>query len=30
MLPTWTLQAVLLALFVTAYHYPALARRHAA
>lgn len=27
MLPTWVLQAVLLGLFVTAYHYPALARR---
>lgn len=30
MLPTWTLQAVLLGLFVTAYHYPVLARRFAA
>jgi hypothetical protein len=30
MLPTWTLQAALLGLFVTAYHYPALARRRAA
>jgi len=29
MLPTWTLQAGLLGLFVTAYHYPALARRFA-
>jgi hypothetical protein len=27
MIPTWTLQAGLLGLFVTAYHYPALARR---
>ena len=30
MLPTWTLQVVLLGLFVTAYHYPVLARRFAA
>jgi type VI protein secretion system component VasF len=30
MLPTWVLQAGLLALFAGAYHYPALARRLAA
>jgi hypothetical protein len=27
LMPTWCLQAVLLALFASAYHYPALARR---
>lgn len=30
MIPTWCLQAVLLGLFATAYHYPALRRRLAA
>jgi hypothetical protein len=30
MAPTWALQAALLALFATAYHYPAFARRLAA
>jgi hypothetical protein len=30
MIPTWCLQAVLLGLFATAYHYPSLKRRFAA
>jgi hypothetical protein len=30
MVPTWVLQATLLGLFVTAYHYPVLSRRLAA